>query len=119
LGCQLNPGCSGDLSFVAMESLTRLDASLARSMSQRQDNAFMNLSRLALPQDPVAVSSDSFFTMGVSLHRQSLSDLRSGFLPVNAFMLWRVMAWSFLITYVLAFLQPIMICLSPIDVILG
>ena len=94
-----------------MESLTRLDASLAHSMSWRRDNAFMNLSHLILPQDPVVVLSYSFSTMGVSLHRQSLSDLRSGFLPVNAFMLWQVMAWSFLMMYVLAFLQPMMICL--------
>ena len=92
LGCRLDPGHSGDLFFVVMESLTQLDASLARSMSRRQDNMFINLSHLALPQDPVAVSSDSFFTMGVSLCHQSSSDLRSGFLPVNAFMLWRVMA---------------------------
>ena len=80
---------------------------------------FMNLSHLALPQDPVAVLSDSFFIMGVSLRRQSSSDLRSGLLPVNAFMLWQVMAWSFLIMYVLAFLQPMMICLSLIGIISG
>ena len=79
----------------------------------------MNLSHLALLLDLTAVSSDSLFAIGVSLHHQSSSDLRSGFLPVNAFMLWQVMAWLFLITYMLAFLQPMMICLSPIDVISG
>jgi hypothetical protein len=87
LGCQLDPGCSGDFSVVVMEPLAQLNASLDCSMSWRRDSVFMNLSCLVLSQDPVAVSSDSLFTMGVSLHHQSLSDLRSGFLPVNAFML--------------------------------
>ena len=118
-GCRLDFGCSGDLSVIVAGSLARLDASLDRNMSRRQDSAFMNLSRLALLLDLVAVLSSSLFTVGVSLHHQSSSDLRSGLLPVNAFVLWRVMAWLFLIMYMLAFLQPMMICLSPIDVVSG
>ena len=118
-GCRLDFGCAGDLSVIITRSLARLDALLDHNMSRRRDNAFMNLSRLALLLDLVAVLFDSLFTMGVSLRRQSSSDLRSGLLPVNAFVQWQVMAWSFLMMYVLAFLQPIMICLSPIDVISG
>ena len=91
-GCRFDFGRSSDFSVVITQSLAQLDASLARSMSQRRDSAFMNLSHLALLLDLVAVSSDSLFTVGVSLCHQSSSDLRSGFLPVNTFMLRQVMA---------------------------
>ena len=87
LGCQLDPGCSGDFSVVVMEPLAQLNASLDCSVSWRQDGTFVNLSHLVLSQDPVVILSNFPFTTGVPLHHQSLSDLRNGFLPVNAFML--------------------------------